>query len=172
MPGVTRPTGKGWVNGGTCCTEAVGATSWDGLWLGRYVGFTGFDLWEGRPVGPSLQGREGCRWSRIMALRAPTPEATIPHRRHPFLSTRRARPLSRSVSLPLPEPLSTTPEPPRAAKSTVMTNPNILHGVMHPNHFPMNEIITSISFISSPRFPKSSCRQIPCELWCAHPTPS
>ena len=72
-----------------------------------------------------------------MTPRAPTLEATIPHRPHPFLPTHRARPLSWDVRLWLPKPLSSTPHPHRTAKSTVMANPKITNSVMHPNQFPI-----------------------------------
>ena len=140
------------------------ASGWAGTWGSQ--GWTSgvADRWTNN------MGRS-CRWSRIMTLRAPTPEATSPHRPHPFLSTHRARPLSRDVRLWLPKPLSSTPHPHRTAKSPVMSNPSIANGIMHPHHFPIERNHRTQSS-SHQEFPKPSCPQIPCEKWCAHPTPS
>ena len=100
----------------------------------------------GRPTGGTNSVGWSCRWSRIMTLRAPTLEATISDRPHPFLSTRRGRPLSRNVRLWLPKTLSSTTDPHRAAKSTIMSNPNIPHGII-----PLRETIISNSTIQTSR---------------------
>ena len=44
---------------------------------------------QGRPTGGPNSTGGSCRWSRIMALRAPTPEATISDWPHPFLKAHR-----------------------------------------------------------------------------------